>query len=158
MFSAERRMQEGSRDLALAFMIGRTEEALSRLSVGAPISDKERTYFEQVLHLFADALDAFSWASGKAAAPPPAGALRALRLVIPAVREQAGQENPEQWLNKLTDTARELASSHDVNDQARATLTSVLRRVATYAGGQGREALESPLPASGVPALTNRAL
>jgi hypothetical protein len=156
MFSADRRIQEGTRDLALAFMLGRAEEALSRVSAGQTLEAKERSYFEQLLNLFADALEGYAWATGTAPEPPPStDSLRAVGLVIPAVQDTPSREPPESVLQKLTDTARLLASARDVGRDERSMLAEMLRRLASFAAGQGRETLDSEAPPA-VPALRTR--
>ena len=52
-----RRMQEGSRDLAIAFNIGRAEEALHRLDTGNPLDAQDASHFERIADLFFEALD-----------------------------------------------------------------------------------------------------
>lgn len=157
MFSADRRIQEGTRDLALAFMLGRAEEALSRVAAGQTLDTKELSYFEQLLNLFADALEGYAWATGNAPEPPPsADSLRAVGLVIPAVQETPGRESPEDILHRLTDTARSLANAHAVGRDERSMLSETLRRLASFAAGQGRETLDSETPPPAVPALRTR--
>jgi hypothetical protein len=156
MYSAERRMQEGARDLALAFMVGRAEEALSRLSAGEQLGNRDLSYFEQVWGLLSDALEAYAWATthGSGHAPPP-DALRALRVLLPVVRDQATREPPERVFAELADVASSLAQAKPVETGHRAALASALRRIASYAGGQGREAFEAKIPSSsGAPSLS----
>lgn len=147
MFSADRRMQEGTRDLALAFMLGRAEEALSRVSIGDRLDDKERRYFEQLLNLFADALDGYSWAAGTAAeGTPSSDSLRAVALVIPVIREHQELGTPEESLQRLAATARSLLVAEQTSGDERAALADMLRNIASYAAGQGREALDTDAP------------
>ncbi len=155
MLSAERRMQEGARDLSLAFMIGRAEEALWRLSKGQDVDEKDRSHFARLWHLFADASDAYTWAATRAAVPPTSAALRALQAITPVIRNRAPERAPAELLTELAATARALARREQVPDAQLDSFTAVLRELASFAGGQGREALGSYAPPSG-PTLTKR--
>lgn len=159
MFGADRRIQEGTRDLALAFMLGRAEEALSRLSGGHSLDSKERLYFEQLLNLFADALEGYSWATSNASTPAPSvDSLRAVELVMPAVQEASANLPVEALLRKLSSTARSLANESNVPEDDRSVLQQTLKRLASLAAGQGRETLDSETPPPMLPALRTRLL
>lgn len=156
MLSAERRMQEGARDLSFAFLIGRTEEALWRLSTGQKVDAKDRSHFARLWHLLADASEAYTWAVARRSNAPPATALRALQAITPIVRSRRSDQPPEVLLKGLTDVARTLARADgSVSPEQLQTLTDVLRELASHAGGQGREALGSYAPAA-PPALSKR--
>jgi hypothetical protein len=148
-------MQEGARDLSLAFMIGRAEEALWRLSKGQPVDEKDRSHFTRLWHLFADASEAYSWAATRAAVPPPPTALRALQAITPIMRSRSSELRPEELLTSLTTTARSLARGQPAQGNQLDGFSAVLRELASLAGGQGREALGSYAPPS-APTLTKR--
>lgn len=147
-------MQEGTRDLSLAFMIGRAEETLWRLSKGQSVDQRDRSFFNRLWQLFADASDAYAWALTRASVPPAPMALRALEAVTPVIRRRTAQQPPQELLLVLVDTARSLAREEPVETARLDNFSMVLRELAAHAGGQGREALGASAPPSGPTLIT----
>jgi hypothetical protein len=151
-------MQEGARDLAIALNLGRAEEALHRLGADGALAPQDREFFDPVVELFLDAADGYRSASvaihGGRFQPPRAAALRAMRLVLPLVREEAGGEDPTVYLEKCAGLAREVAAGASPSPDTRARLMSLLKRLALLAGGEGLDALESKPAALSFPTLS----
>ena len=160
MLSADRRLQEASQALALAFNISRIEEAIYRLDAGEGLAPSERSYFERVADLFADAKMGYARVeavlTGKATVEQAAThqQLRALRMILPVIQAQVGQQlSAVELLADLASVALTLSSGIAVPAAQRERFLAVLSRLASHASGEGVNALQSTPPAVTFPPL-----
>src|SRR5690242_18888077 len=115
MLTTDRRMQEGARDLAIALNLGRAEEALHRLCDGHSLTGNDRSFFVSVADLFRDATEGYVATSAAVHGsadqnPPRSGALRAMRLLIPLLHDEAANEAPPSFFERFATLAGEVAA------------------------------------------------
>jgi len=142
MLRDDRRMQEGARDLAIAFNIGRAEEALSRLTHGSALREQDFKFFRLVADFFTEALKGFRWVESALAgesAPVSADSLTAFQLLLPALEAQT---SPITFLSELIKVSTAMVTAEPVSDEQRSTLSSVLKTLSISAARQGMDSLE----------------
>jgi hypothetical protein len=158
MTSSRRKMREASRSLAIAFNIGRVQEALYRSDAGEPLEADTKELFEQLARLFAEATRGLEWTQATiegAATEDELGdsrALRSLNLVLPILRRYAVP--PLETLSLLAKATRSLSAGEHLDPTQRQTFDAALGDLASHAGSRLDDALEdggasvalSPLP------------
>jgi hypothetical protein len=148
MTSTERRIQDGSRALSLAFNLSRAEEALFRVADGSEIAADDRIYFSRIADLFADARIAFSSLNASlqgSPSPVRSETLRALQLVLPVVQASA-DEPAAALIARLETVSRELSEGKRPDAKTRQGFVSVLQKLASHAAGEGMDALQAVPP------------
>lgn len=153
MLRDDRRMQEGARNLAIAFNVSRAEEALFRLSQGTALDPAETKFFDRLADLFSQALTGYRWIekalSGVEAKTSLASpdSLRAFQLVVQITSDPGPNTSPAKKLDDLIKVAASLASGKELSKPVLQTFSVVLRRLSTVAAKQGMNALDAkPAP------------
>jgi hypothetical protein len=158
MSTSRRKMREASRSLAIAFNIGRAQEALYRMSAGQPLELEEKAFLEQLTHLFTEACHGFAWTQATVegtATEDDLGdsrALRSLSLVLPIIRKYPTR--PSETLSLLAEVSTKLGAGETVEQSKRTMFDAVLGALASHAGSRLDDVLEdrgesvslSPLP------------
>jgi hypothetical protein len=139
-------MLEGARDLAIAFNIGRAEEAIHRLKSGVGLDSSDLPHFVRIADLFLDVLEAYQWIAqtfqGAAGSVRP-DALRLFQLVLPAVRDSMSEAPPADVFSELATTAGSIGAGQVVSAEQRDRFERALRQLASVATRQGIDALET---------------
>ncbi len=138
-------MREASRSLAVAFNVGRIQEALYRVDAGGALEDDDKQVLRRLASLFADARVGYAWTqetvqgfSGEFDLDAPSS-LRSLSLVLPVIRGYPGE--PAKTLEQLHDVAVELSEGKVVDASRRQPFETVLGDLASLAGSKLDEAL-----------------
>jgi hypothetical protein len=145
MITSDRRLQEGSQALGIAFNIARAQEALYRVAAGEPLASDEQVYFERIASLFAKARDGFHWVDSLTHGTPlpfnpdTADQLQALRLLLPVI----ASSKPEESFSSVAEVARQLRDGKPIDESRRSFFNGVLEALGTYAVAEGSDALES---------------
>jgi len=146
MLRDDRRMLEGARDLAIAFNVGRAEEAIHRVKSGSKLDPSDLPHFVRLADLFLDALEAYQWITqtfqGNVGNVRPE-ALRLFQLVLEAVRDAMVENSPEELLAQLARTADNIGTGMAVSTDDWNRFECALRRLASVATQQGIDALET---------------
>ena len=148
--NSRRKMREASRSLAIAFNIGRVQEALYRADAGETLQPDEKALFEQLARLFAAAGRAVEWTQATvdgAVADEDfhdGHALRSLSLVLPIIRNYP--TSPRETLELLARVSTTLGSGGGVDRNQRVTFDTVLGDLAASAGGRLEDLLEDRSP------------
>jgi hypothetical protein len=145
MMRDDRRVQEGARDLAIAFNIGRAEEALYRIRKGASLGDQDLRFFKLLGDLFSQALKGSHWIesalSGTATAVSP-DALKAFQLVLPVITSSATASSAADFLSELLKVTMSIVAGTPLPQEERDQLSSILKELSKSATRSGMDALE----------------
>lgn len=151
-----RRMHEGARDLAIAFNVGRAEEALHRVKSGAALETADLAYFSRIADLFLDALDAYQWIEQTVQGSSEkvgSDALRVFQLLLPVVRETTTNQALPTVFSELAETAKGIREGQKIAADHWGRFEDTLRRLGTVARRQGIDALETKPPTALFPQL-----
>ena len=138
MTSSRRKMREASRSLAIAFNIGRVQEALYRADAGEPLEQDAKELLEQLTRLFTAATRGLKWTQATiegSAADDELGdsrALRSLSLVLPIIRKYPSP--PVETLSLLANATSTLSAGNRPDPDARKLLDAVMVDLAAHAG------------------------
>jgi hypothetical protein len=150
MPSAETRLQRGSQALAIAFNIGRAQEAIYRsTSTGRVPLHEDRQHFERLADLLFEAEQGFEWIkSTMEGRPTPLTSeisryLRSFGIVLPAIRSEVSEGGPEPIFERLRSALDLVAGGEGLTVEERQLLLTVLNRLSTRMASQGTAAMES---------------
>jgi hypothetical protein len=146
MTISRRKMREASRSLAVAFNVGRVQEALYRIDAGELPEDDDKLILRRLADFFTDARAGFEWTQETVGGTTGefdldvSPSLRSLRLVLPVIRGYPIE--PVKTLENLRDVALQLSEGKAVDPGQRQTFETVLGDLASLAGNKLNEALE----------------
>jgi hypothetical protein len=150
MSTSRREMREASRSLAIAFNIGRVQEALYRTDAGEALEPEEKGLFEQLTRLFTEAGRGLRWAEAAVTEKATdegssidSRALRSLSLVLPVIRNCPTP--PPETLALLAEVAAKLGAGEAVDRARRTTFDTVLSDLALRASTKYLGLAESSL-------------
>jgi hypothetical protein len=153
MPTADRRLQEGARALALAYNLTHAEEALYRLRANEAPARDDQSYFATLSRLLRSAGEGLEWAKAALAGrtrDASTEAVRSLSLVVPVLRSLK-QEADQRVLSRYEAASSALSDGRKIDPDDRDELARFLQALAAYASGSGAEVLSA---ADGPPALT----
>lgn len=138
-------MREASRSLAVAFNVGRVQEALYRLDAGSPPDEDDKLILRRLADFFVEARAGLQWT--QATVDGTTGefdlsvspSLRSLSLVLPVIRGYP-VEAPK-MLESLHAVALQLSEGKPVDAERRRMFETVLGDLASVAGSKLDEAL-----------------